>query len=103
METQFLFFTILRKMGRDKVCIHLARLENPEKNFMPCPGMITDIHLPGGRVDPALDRMPGDPDIFLAHRERLTGGDPDLLLDEIHIGDRLRYRVFHLDPRVPFG
>ena len=47
------------------------------------------------RVDPALDRMPGDPDIFLAHRERLTGGDPDLLLDEIHIGDRLRYRVFH--------
>lgn len=27
METQFLFFTILRKMGRDKVCIHLARLE----------------------------------------------------------------------------
>ena len=23
--------------------------ENPEKNFMPCPGMITDIHLPGGR------------------------------------------------------
>ena len=46
--------------------------------------------------------MPGDPDIFLAHRERLTGGDPDLLLDEIHIGDRLRYRVFHLDPRVHF-
>lgn len=28
--------------------------ENPEKNFMPCPGRITDIHLPGGngvRVD----------------------------------------------------
>ena len=23
--------------------------ENPEKNFMPCPGTITDIHLPGGR------------------------------------------------------
>lgn len=22
--------------------------ENPEKNFMPCPGTITDIHLPGG-------------------------------------------------------
>ena len=31
--------------------------ENPEKNFMPCPGMITDIHLPGGRgvrVDTAV-------------------------------------------------
>ncbi len=28
--------------------------ENPEKNFMPCPGTITDVHLPGGngvRVD----------------------------------------------------
>ena len=31
--------------------------ENPENNFMPCPGMITDIHLPGGneiRVDTAI-------------------------------------------------
>ena len=28
--------------------------ENPQKNFMPCPGTITDVHLPGGngiRVD----------------------------------------------------
>ena len=23
--------------------------ENPEKNFMPCPGTITELHLPGGR------------------------------------------------------
>lgn len=23
--------------------------ENPDKHFMPCPGTITDIHLPGGR------------------------------------------------------
>lgn len=31
--------------------------ENPEKNFMPCPGTITDLHLPGGRgvrVDTAM-------------------------------------------------
>ena len=31
--------------------------ENPEKHFMPCPGTITDIHLPGGRgvrVDTAV-------------------------------------------------
>ena len=31
--------------------------ENPEKNFMPCPGTITNIHLPGGRgirVDTAV-------------------------------------------------
>ena len=31
--------------------------ENPEKNFMPCPGTITDLHLPGGngvRVDTAV-------------------------------------------------
>ena len=31
--------------------------ENPEKNFMPCPGVITELHLPGGRgvrVDTAV-------------------------------------------------
>ena len=31
--------------------------ENPSKNFMPCPGTITDLHLPGGngvRVDTAI-------------------------------------------------
>lgn len=31
--------------------------ENPEKNFMPCPGTITELHLPGGngvRVDTAI-------------------------------------------------
>lgn len=31
--------------------------ENPEKNFMPCPGMITDLNLPGGngvRIDTAV-------------------------------------------------
>lgn len=31
--------------------------ENPEKNFMPCPGTITELHLPGGRgvrVDTAM-------------------------------------------------
>ncbi len=31
--------------------------ENPEKNFMPCPGLITGLHIPGGngiRVDTAI-------------------------------------------------
>lgn len=31
--------------------------ENPDKNFMPCPGKVTDIHIPGGngvRVDTAI-------------------------------------------------
>lgn len=31
--------------------------ENPEKNFMPCPGTITELHLPGGngiRIDTAI-------------------------------------------------
>lgn len=31
--------------------------ENPDKNFMPCPGIITELHLPGGngvRVDTAI-------------------------------------------------
>ena len=31
--------------------------ENPDKNFMPCPGTITGLHIPGGngvRVDTAI-------------------------------------------------
>ena len=31
--------------------------ENPEKNFMPCPGLITNVHVPGGRgvrIDTAI-------------------------------------------------
>jgi len=31
--------------------------ENPDKNFMPCPGKITDMHIPGGngvRIDTAI-------------------------------------------------
>ena len=31
--------------------------EDPDKNFMPCPGTITDLHLPGGngvRIDTAI-------------------------------------------------
>lgn len=38
---------------------HRCRInaENPEKNFRPCPGVIEDVHIPGGngiRVDTAI-------------------------------------------------
>ena len=45
--------------------------EDPERNFMPCPGVITDIHLPGGRgvrVDTAVYngcRIPPDYDSMI--------------------------------------
>lgn len=46
--------------------------ENPSKNFMPCPGLITGLHLPGGngvRVDTAIYagyRVPQNYDSMLA-------------------------------------
>ena len=53
------------KIGMNQDEIHFtghsmeARInaENPDKNFMPCPGTITGLHLPGGngiRVDTAI-------------------------------------------------
>ena len=53
------------KLSRTQEDIHFnghsmeARInaENPDKNFMPCPGTITDLHLPGGngiRIDTAI-------------------------------------------------
>ena len=45
--------------------------ENPAKNFMPCPGLITDVHLPGGkgvRIDTAIYcnyRVPANYDSML--------------------------------------
>ena len=45
--------------------------EDPERNFIPCPGVITDIHLPGGRgvrVDTAVYngcRIPPDYDSMI--------------------------------------
>lgn len=53
------------KLSRKQEDIHFnghsmeARInaENPDKNFMPCPGTITDLHLPGGngiRIDTAI-------------------------------------------------
>jgi acetyl-CoA carboxylase biotin carboxylase subunit len=46
--------------------------ENPSKNFMPCPGLITGLHLPGGngiRIDTAIYdgyRVPQNYDSMLA-------------------------------------
>ena len=51
-------------------------------------------------VDPALDRVPGQPDRALLHRQRLPGGHLDLLPDQVHSGDHLGDRVLDLDPGV---
>src|SRR5687767_5863225 len=51
-------------------------------------------------VHAALDRVPGDPDLLVAERQRLAGGERDLLLHEVDPGHRLGDRVLDLDPRV---
>ena len=43
---------------------------------------------------------PRSDDVVLAERQRLAGGDPDLLLDQVDAGDHLGDRVLDLDPRV---
>ena len=51
-------------------------------------------------VDPGLDRVPGRRDVVLRDGQRLTGGDPQLPLDEIQPGDQLGDRVLDLQPGV---
>src|SRR5918994_6610193 len=52
------------------------------------------------RVDPALDRVPRQPDVLLAQPQRLTRRDQHLLTDEVEPRDQLGDRVLHLDPGV---
>ena len=58
--TTSMFYKTLRKKDI-KINGHSLEVrinaENPDKNFMPCPGTITGLHLPGGngiRVDTAI-------------------------------------------------
>ena len=44
--------------------------------------------------------MAGQPDVLLAQRQRLAGGDQHLLADEVEAGDNLGDRVLDLDARV---
>ena len=51
-------------------------------------------------VDPALDRVAGEPDVLLPETERPALGDRDLLGNDVQPRDRLGDRVLDLDPRV---
>ena len=58
---------------------------------------------PGARVlgvDPALDRVAGEPHVLLAEQERLAGGDQHLLAHEVEAGHELGHRVLDLDAGV---
>ena len=52
------------------------------------------------RVDPALDRVTAQHDVVLRKRQRLPGGDEDLLPHDVDPRHRLRHRVLDLDARV---
>src|SRR6476661_1290247 len=49
------------------------------------------------RVQADLDGVPLDRDVALLDAERLAGGDPQLVGDEVAPGDELRDRVLHLE------
>src|SRR6185312_299950 len=51
-------------------------------------------------VDPALDRPAAQLDVLLGDRERLAGGDEDLLADDVDAADHLGHAVLDLDPGV---
>ena len=51
-------------------------------------------------VDPALDRVPAQDHVVLRDRERLAGGDEQLLAHDVDPGDGLRDGVLDLDARV---
>ena len=62
--------------------------ENPEKNFMPCPGKIEFLHLPGGngvRIDSAIDagyQIPPNYDSMIA-KIMVYGKDRDTAIDKM--------------------
>ena len=47
-------------------------------------------------VDAAFHGMPAPFDVFLAVGQYFTGGDEQLLFDDVHTGDELRHRVLDL-------
>ena len=51
-------------------------------------------------IDAAFQRPAVSPDVLLAEGQRLTGGDPDLLLHQVDAGDQLGDRMLDLEPRV---
>src|SRR4029077_7471741 len=51
-------------------------------------------------VDSALDGVAANLDVLLPHRELLSGGDADLLLNDIDSRDHLRYGMLDLNARI---
>src|SRR6185369_11645249 len=53
-------------------------------------------------VDPGLDRVAGDRDLFLPARQALARRDPQLPLDQVEAGDHLGDRMLDLQAGVHF-
>ena len=77
---------------------------------MPSPGGKGRRPEPAGRgaelvgrifgIDARLDGVAAPPDLVLAERQRLAGGDSELPLDQVDPGDRLGDRMLDLQPRI---
>ena len=51
-------------------------------------------------IDPAFDGMASEFHFILGKGQHHAGGDPDLLADKVHAGDRLGDRMFNLQTRI---
>ena len=54
------------------------------------------------RVDPQLHGIAPEADCFLREVQWRTGGNPELLLNDVNPGDLFRNRMFNLNARIHF-
>ena len=93
--------------------------ENPEKNFRPCPGTITDMYLPGGKgvridsaiysgytVPPYYDNMLAKLIVFAKNRteaiRKMQSALGEVIIEGIDTNVDYQYDILH-DPKYKAG
>src|SRR5690606_19375541 len=102
-------------LGQQAVVVRRYAVAGVDVRVHPHAGTARPVHVgdgPGGGpevvlrvlgVDSHLDGVAAHHEVLLPPRERLAGGDLDLLLDEVGAGDHLGHGVLDLDARVHLG
>ncbi len=53
-------------------------------------------------INPAFNRVTAYAHLLLADRERQSGGNPQLLFNQVNAGDHFRHRMLHLNAGIHF-